>query len=271
MSEKNSPLAVCVVGAAGRMGRLLISELLACPEEYRLVGALEISSCPALGKDAALNAGLAPVGVNISDNPDEAMEEAQVVIDFSSPSAIQWTVSSIKRHKCPTLLATTSLTPADLVCCKKLASEVPLLVSPNFSLGIYALRRAVQEVSKLLADKGFEAELLEIHHNQKKDAPSGTAKLLLNDLLESGIARQPVYDRALQVGKRESDSLGVSVLRGGDVAGEHKVYFLGQGERLELSHSASTGALFPRGALKAARWLLNQPAGSYSMDDFFGA
>ncbi len=265
------PLAVCVIGAAGRMGKTLIGEIARTPDKYILSGALEHSASPFLGQDAGTTAGIEPLKIKIGSNPEEALKGADIAIDFSAPSALKITAAALKAQKCPLLLATTALSAADEAALKELSQETAVLAAPNFSLGIYALRRAVKEVARLLADKGFEAELLEIHHKHKKDAPSGTAKLLINDLIESGIAGEAVYDRAGKSGAREADSLGVAVLRGGDVAGEHKVYFLGEGERLELAHLASGAQLFPRGALKVALWLIHQKPGRYTMDDFFGA
>ncbi len=265
------PMAICVIGAAGRMGKMLISEIAASPDKYILSGALEHEASPFLGQDAGVVAGGAPLKVKISADPQEALKGAAVAIDFSSPSALSRTGAALSSLKCPLLLATTALSPEDEANLQKLSAQIPVLAAPNFSLGIYALRRAVKEVAGLLADKGFEAELLEIHHNHKKDAPSGTAKLLIDDLLKSGIAEEAVYDRAALTGARAADTLGVGVLRGGDVAGEHKVYFFGEGERLELSHSASGGQLFPKGALKVALWISHKAPGSYTMDDFFGA
>ena len=189
---------------------------------------------------------------------------ADVIIDFSYPGNLEGILARAKRDHCAVVLGTTGLTEEQALTIKEAAREVPIVHSSNFSLGVAVLRRAVAMVAPLLKDS-FDIEIVETHHNQKVDAPSGTAKQLLNAVDPQG-ERERVYGREGIVGKRGRE-IGVHALRGGTVAGEHSVFFFGEDETLEFRHSAASRRIFAVGALKAAEKAVGKAPGLYGIDD----
>ena len=189
---------------------------------------------------------------------------ADIIIDFSYPGNLEGILARAKRDHCAVVLGTTGLTEEQALTIKEAAREVPIVHSSNFSLGVAVLRRAVAMVAPLLKDS-FDIEIVETHHNQKVDAPSGTAKQLLNAVDPQG-ERERVYGREGIVGKRGRE-IGVHALRGGTVAGEHSVFFFGEDETLEFRHSAASRKIFAVGALKAARFAAQRENGLYGMED----
>lgn len=188
---------------------------------------------------------------------------ADVVIDFSRPDAFAEIASYVRRTGTPLLSGTTGFTPAQLRQIESLGSSAPVLWAANFSLGMAVLYRALQEVSGVLKPD-FDVELTETHHNQKEDAPSGSAKLLLEALDPQGEARL-VYGRERNTGRRRKDEIGVHALRGGTVAGTHTVHFFGPDEELEFTHRAASRQIFVNGALHMARLLPGKSNGVYDL------
>ena len=198
-----------------------------------------------------------------SDRLGQLGRVADVVIDFSRPEALPEIASYVRRTGTPLLSGTTGFTPAQLSQLEALGAWAPVLWSANFSLGIAVLYRALAAVSGVLKPD-FDIELTETHHNQKADAPSGTAKLLL-EALDPAHALAPVYGREGNTGQRRKEEIGIHALRGGTVAGTHTVHFLGPDEELEFTHRAASRQIFVNGALHMARLLPGRPNGVYDL------
>jgi 4-hydroxy-tetrahydrodipicolinate reductase len=238
-----------IVGASGRMGGQLLRLIGEFPSLV-LHGAVASEHSRALGEDATLRAGRAASGVRISAALAPLLERAQLVIDFSAPSGLAANLQACQVARVPMLIGTTGLPrelEASLACA---ANTIALLVAPNTSLGANLLLDLVEQAARSLP-AGYDIQIVEFHHRGKRDAPSGTA-LALGAAAAAG---------------RRSDAVAISSIRGGDVVGEHEVWFLGDGERVLLKHSATDRAVFARGALLAGQWLAGQPPGRYAMRD----
>jgi 4-hydroxy-tetrahydrodipicolinate reductase len=262
-------LKVAVHGAFGRMGRTVV-QLVAEAPDLTLVAAVDSAQCEGLGRDAGEVAGVKKLGVEISDRL-ELIAGADVVVDFSLPGAMEGFLSAIEAHARPLVLATTGLSPAQWARVDELAKKVPLIAAPNYSTGVAVLYHLAERASALLQE--FDLEIVEMHHRHKVDAPSGTALGLLDAAARGrGVdgRGQAVYGRQGHTGPRKDQEIGIMTLRGGDVFGDHSLIMAGPGERLELSHRASSRALFAQGALRAARFLAGRPKGRYSMADVLG-
>jgi 4-hydroxy-tetrahydrodipicolinate reductase len=235
---------VVVVGAAGRMGR-------------RVVSLLEGHATLMLGR-----------AFDRDDDPEAAIAGSHVVIDFAAPAVSTRIAPICARQGTAYLLASTALTAEDEAALDAAAQSVPVLQAANLSIGVNVLAELVADAAARLA--GFDVEISELHHRHKRDAPSGTA-LALGAAARRG--RPALKDVPGRIGSdvRLQDELGYAAMRGGDVAGEHTVYFFGEGERIELTHRATTPDIFARGALVAAAWLLKKPAGRYTMRDVLQA
>ncbi len=197
----------------------------------------------------------------------DALEIPDVVIDFSHRSNLEWISEYVKKNRVPLVYGTTGLTDDDKAELKELSESVPVFWSSNFSYGVAVLNDLVKRAVELLKDS-YDMELIETHHNEKKDAPSGTAKTLLEIMNSSG-EFELVYGRSGDVGARGRE-IGVHSIRGGTEAGEHTVRFLGNNESITITHYASNRAIFVNGALRAAEYLVHQPAGMYNMDNLIG-
>jgi 4-hydroxy-tetrahydrodipicolinate reductase len=192
---------------------------------------------------------------------------ADAVIDFSNPSALAAELAYVTAHNLPLVLCTTGLSAEQIAAVNKAAETVPVFFSSNMSLGVAVLSALTKKAAAVLGDT-FDIEIVEMHHNQKLDAPSGTA-LMLADAAKAGLSYEPVYtyDRHTRRQKRDKQEIGIASLRGGTVVGEHSVYFAGEQEVLTLSHSAGSRSVFASGALTAADFILGKAAGMYSMED----
>lgn len=265
-----SVVRLVIVGASGRMGIQLL-RLLAQFPALRLVGAVASERSAALGRDAGQHAGVPVSAVPISAALPPLLPQADVVLDFSSPGAAAAHVAACAAARVPLLLGTSGL-PAELAAPLAAAADViPLLVAPNTSLGVTLLLELVRQAAQALP-RNYDIEIMEAHHRNKIDAPSGTA-LALGAAAAAGrdvnLTDQAVYARHGHAGPRHEGQIGYAVVRGGDVVGEHEAWFLGDGERLLLKHSATDRSVFARGALLAAQWLAGKPAGRYGMRDVF--
>ena len=190
---------------------------------------------------------------------------ADVVMDFSSPAALSRVADYARRTSTPLLSGTTGYTPNDLEVFHRLGQLIPVLHSANYSIGIAVFRQVLEQISDVLKPD-FDIEIVETHHNQKVDAPSGTAKLLL-DAIDPRHQMKPVYGRQGICGKREKNEIGIHAIRGGTVAGEHTVSFFGVDEVLEITHKAGSRQIFVNGALYVARKLIHMPKGHYQLQD----
>ena len=223
----------------------------------------------AMGKGGGNNVGeydriiavVAPEkGVTFAD----IKEKPDVIIDFSQPAALDGICAYAGANGVPTVIATTGYSSAQMDEIKALSAKVPVLFSGNYSLGVILLNRLVKEVTPILKDT-FDIEIIEKHHNKKADAPSGTAKMLINSVNADG-DMNIVYGREGQC-KRKKGDVGVHAVRGGTIVGEHQVIYAGTDEVLELTHYAHSKAIFAKGALRGAHWLVKKPAGLYNMED----
>lgn len=259
-------IKVAVAGAHGRMGRLLVRRALA-EDDLNLVGVRESErNLAELEKDLR---GQTTATVAVSSDPRVAFGDAEVVIDFSVPAAVADNINAAAALGAAVLVGVTDIDDDTRAAFPGIAEKIPLLVAPNTSLGVAALARLVRAAADLF-DHDWDAEILEMHHRRKRDAPSGTAMLLA----AAAAASDGRHPRRLQAspsrdGERGRGDIGFAVLRGGSVAGEHEVIFAGAGERVSLSHRAQDRGLFVSGAIVAARWLARQPPGLYSIDDTF--
>ena len=260
-----------ILGAAGRMGRMLIRETLVRPD-LALVGGVERIDHPLIGADLGGLAGEAPCGVTLTDDAARLFAAADAVIDFSAAGAVASHARLAAKGTAALIVGVTGLVGDDEVALSEAATAVPVVVAANMSVGVNLLIGLTRRLAATL-DAGYDIEIVEMHHRYKVDAPSGTALAIgaaaaagrgvsLNDVAVRG--------RDGHTGPRAAGAIGFAVLRGGDVVGEHTVIFAAEGERLELTHKASSRALFAKGALRAAAWACGQPAGRYGMDDVLG-
>ncbi len=270
MSDRK--LRIGVPGAAGKMGRMIIKVIAETPT-CELVAAIERPQSAELGQDAGVLAGLPPSHVVVSKDLDEAMGRADVLIDFTAPSATAWTVSrAAERGEIAMVIGTTGLGEAELKAVEKASEKIPIVLSANMSLGVNVLFGLLAQAAKALGP-AYDVEIVELHHRLKKDSPSGTAMAMahvLADALERDLGKVAKYGREGQVGARTQKEIGVLAVRGGDIVGEHTAYFCGLGERLELTHRASSRETFARGAVRAAEWLRDRDPGLYDMQDVLG-
>lgn len=214
-------------------------------------------------KETAQNQGM-EVAQCFEKGIDNQCIDVDVVIDFSHPDNLDSVLDFVKTKKCALVYGTTGLNENQINSLKQVSNEIPLFYSANFSYGIAVFEQILKQFAPLLKND-FDMEVQEIHHNQKQDAPSGTAKMLIN-ALDPEDEYTKVYGRSGFTGKRQHE-IGVHSLRGGTVAGEHTVYFFGDNETLEIKHSANSRQIFVNGALKAAQFVVNQKPGLYSMED----
>ena len=253
-------LKLVVSGAAGRMGKAIIGLLSEYPQ-VSLVGALEREGHPDLGREAA-------AGVKISSDVEKALSGTDILIDFTAPSATLGHLKVCRKLKKRIVIGTTGFTEPELAEIRAASAEIPVLISPNMSLGVNLLFRLVSEVAEKLP--GHQVEIIEAHHDQKVDAPSGTAKKLAEIVAaahDDDLAAVAVYGRQGRPGPRKPDEIGIHALRLGDVVGEHTVIFAASGERIELTHRAASRNNLASGAITAALFLSKQKPGIYSMAD----
>lgn len=249
-------VGVILHGCNGRMGQML-SELISKDEEMTVV------------------AGIEPSGEAKNDYPvyksfDELKETADVIIDFSTAAAIDSLLDYCEKTHTPLVLCSTGLSEAQLDRVERLAKVSAVLVSANMSLGINVLLKLLKNVTKTLYENGFDIEIVEKHHNQKLDAPSGTA-LALADVMKDELDDISYnLDRTKVRKKRERNEIGISAVRGGTIVGEHEVIFAGTDEVIEIKHTAYSRAIFAKGAMSAAKFLKGKSAGKYNMSDVIG-
>lgn len=244
-------MRILLNGCCGRMGQAVAQ--LAADRDCTVVAGVDI-------QPAQLPF---PVYAHIGD----CTQEVDAVIDFSSPAALQEELAFVTARHVPLVLATTGLSEEQLAAVRRAAEQTPVFFSSNMSLGVALVAALTKKAAAVLGDT-CDIEVVEMHHNQKVDAPSGTA-LMLADAARQGLSYEPkyVYDRHSRRQKREKTEIGIASLRGGTVVGEHKVLFAGNDEVITLSHSAGSRRIFAGGALTAARFAANKPAGLYTMED----
>ncbi len=249
-------IRVVVTGALGKMGRTAADEI-AAEEGMELVGAIESPGHAGLG--TLLH------GIEVEPAPGNSIASADVVVDFTCPAAALELASVCAAAGTPFITGTTGLSGVQSAAIEKFSSKIPVIISPNMSVGVNLLFRIAGEISRSLPD--FDVEIVEIHHNRKKDSPSGTAARLAQIVGAERENPRIVHGREGAAGPRSSEEIGMHSLRGGDVTGEHTVIFAGQGERLEIAHRAHSRRNFARGTIRAIRFISGRGPGLYTMAD----
>jgi 4-hydroxy-tetrahydrodipicolinate reductase len=265
------PLNIAMLGASGRMGRMIVPLVLE-GRDLRLTGALAAPGDKAIGQDAGVVAAVAPMAVAVTDDAAAALAGAQVAIDFTLPAVSIANARLCRELGCAMVIGTTGHDPAQRAELEAISAQVPVVLAPNMSLGVNLLFK-LAELAAAALDADYDIEICEAHHRNKVDAPSGTALGLGQAAAKGrGTALESVaeYARHGQTGARARGKIGFSVIRGGDIVGDHRLIFAGPGEQLELAHHAQDRSGFARGALVAARWIVRRPPGLYSMQDVLG-
>jgi 4-hydroxy-tetrahydrodipicolinate reductase len=266
-----SDMRLIVAGAGGRMGRNLVKAITEA-EGVTVAGAFEAKGSAVIGRDAGELAGLGRNGITVVDDPASLFDKADGVLDFTIPAASVALCELLAGRGLAHIIGTTGLSTEDDKLIAAAAQHSVVVKSGNMSMGVNLLAALVKQVAKTL-DQDFDIEILEMHHNKKIDAPSGTA-LLLGEAAAAGrqvaLAERSVRVRDGHTGARKAGDIGFATLRGGTVVGEHNVIFAGPAERIELAHKAEDRMIFARGAVRAARWAKGQKPGLYSMVDVLG-
>ena len=262
---------VAIHGAAGRMG-LSIASVLDEDREGNLVAAMDREGSDLIGQDMGVLTGRSPTGVKVTTDVEKFLSNVEVVIDFSIASATAKLLPICAGQHIPMVIGTTGLDSDTRAALERAAERVPIVFAPNYSQGVNALYFLAARAAELLGP-GFDAEIVEIHHKRKVDSPSGTA-VRLSEVVAAAKRLDPeravTHGRSGHVGARPREEVGVMALRGGDVVGEHTLYLVGEGERIELTHRATDRSIFARGAVRAAHWVVGRPAGLYDMADVMG-
>ena len=258
-------MKLAIHGATGRMG-LTITRLARAAGDIEIVGAACAPSDPGLDRDIGELAGLGPIGVVATADVASALLGAEVVIDFSLPVAVPQVAALAARGKIAIMSGTTNLDDAAQKALDEAARVAPVLWAPNTSLGVQVLAEVVEHAVRRLGLE-YDAEIVELHHRRKVDSPSGTATRLCQAIQEVRPNLGVVHGREGDVGARPRDEIAVYGVRGGDVVGDHTVYLLGPGERLELTHRATSRELFAHGAIRGARFVCGRAPGRYGIAD----
>ena len=264
-------IKVAVTGAAGRMGGRIIT-LITEAEGLEVAGAIEMAGHARLGDDAGYVAGCGDLGVAITDSLEQGLARADVLIDFTWPEVTIVNAEVCARLGKAMVVGTTGLNPEQREVISRVAESSPVVFAPNMSVGVNVCFKLLKDMAKTLGE-GFDVEIVELHHNKKKDSPSGTAVRMgeiVADALDRNYNEVANYHREGMCGERSQEEIGMQTVRGGDIVGEHTVYFIGMGERIELTHRAMSRDMFARGAVRAAGWLAEKPVGLYDMQDVLG-
>jgi len=264
-------IKIAVAGAAGRMG----SRITALSKEYeglQLTGAFEKKGHKDIGKDIGTVVGIGNTGVTLVDSLESIIDSVDLIIDFTTISSTKENIKLASSKGKAMVIGTTGFSKDDLKEISELTKKIPCVIASNMSMGVNLLLKILQDIARVLGDD-YDIEIIEAHHRLKKDAPSGTALKMaqvIADAVNRNLDEVAVYARKGIIGERTKKEIGIQTLRAGDIVGEHTVIFGGLGERVEITHKASSRDTFARGALKAALWLSGKPAGLYDMQDVLG-
>ncbi len=262
---------IAITGAAGRMGRTLIE---ACrqTEGLELGAAVERPGSAALGVDAGVLAGGDALGVEVTDRLDEAAERFDVLVDFTLPEATAANLAVCRAAGRRMVIGTTGLDEAQRAALQDAADSIGIVFAPNMSVGVNLCFKLLDLAARVLGDE-VDIEIIEAHHRHKVDAPSGTA-LRMGEVVAEALGRDlkscAVYGRQGRTGERDRRTIGFETIRAGDIVGDHTVLFAGLGERVEITHKASSRMTFAKGAMRAAAWIMQRPDGLYDMQDVLG-
>lgn len=264
-------IKVTIIGVGGKMGRSIFSAL-SSDEEISVSGGTEMQGHELIGKDLGEAMGVGNSGVTISGNIEDAASGSDIIVDFTAPESTLLNAKYASENNKSIVIGTTGFSSEQKNTLKKLLQSVPTVISPNMSIGVNLLFELSKNVSKILGGE-FDVEIVEAHHRNKVDSPSGTALGLAESVAEGlsvNLDDNAVYERHGNIGKRKENEIGIQTIRGGDVVGDHTVMFLGDGERIELTHKALSRNNFSKGVLRAVKWLPGKTPGIYSMKDVLG-
>ena len=259
---------IIVCGGCGKMGST-VARLVYQNEDMKLVGIIESPSHPQKGKDWGIVTGLGETGIIVQDNLAEIIQNADQVVEFTNPQISLKHLEIVSKYKKAMIIGTTGFSSEEIEKINKLAQGIPFLLSPNMSLGINLLFKLVAETAAALGDD-YDIEIMEAHHRFKKDAPSGTAKKLAQEIAKAkgvNLDEVAIYGREGITGERKRGEIGIHSIRSGDITGEHTVMFTALGERLELTHIAHSRDTFAYGTIQAIKFIEGKPAGFYEMKD----
>lgn len=271
MTQAHQGLRIGVLGASGRMGKHLIEATAATPGLV-LGAAIERSGSSLAGSDAGELAGVGALGVKVVDNLAEVLEDFDVLIDFTRPEVTMQALHLCVQANKRIVIGTTGFDQTGLQAIDEAATKIPVVFAPNMSVGVTLTLKLLKMAAEVLND-GFDVEVIEAHHRHKVDAPSGTA-LRMAEVVAETLGRDlktcAVYGREGNTGERDPNTIGFATVRAGDIVGDHTVMFAGIGERVEITHKASSRMTFANGAVRACQWLASQSNGLYDMQDVLG-
>ena len=265
--QATAPLRIAVAGASGRMGQMLL-EAVNASEDCVLSGALDIASSPAINSDALGYLGQAS-GVFVTNDFQKGLSQSQVLLDFTRPEGTLAHLQACRKLGVKAVIGTTGFNAEQKAEIAEIAKDIAIVLSPNMSVGVNVTFKLLELAAKAL-NTGYDIEVIEAHHKHKIDAPSGTA-LKMGEVIAEALGRDlkecGVFERHGVTGPRDPSSIGFATIRGGDIVGDHTVMFAGTGERIEISHKASSREYYAKGSLMAARFLIDKPNGLYDMYD----
>ncbi len=265
-------IKLIVSGACGKMGQRIVTNACAS-QDFQLVGAIEHNKNPSLGKDIGITVGLGrEIGILVTDDLEKIIKECDVIIEFTNPDTTLAHLDLAVQSRKAMVIGTTGLSEEQLSQVKKLGNQIPCVFSPNMSLGVNLLFKLAADTAKVLGND-YDIEIVETHHRMKKDAPSGTANKLAQVIAESlnrNLKDVAIYGREGISGERKKETIGIMTVRGGDIIGDHTVMYLGTGEKIELSHRATSRDTFAMGALRAAKYVVGKPPKLYDISDVLG-
>ena len=261
-------IRVVITGVCGRMGRC-ITRGIAQQTDMQLVGAIQYPSHPHIGSDAGIVAGIGDIGVPIAGKLDDVLQNADVVIEFSKPEAALGYLQQVVNTDKAIVIGTTGFDSDELATVKALASHIRCVMAPNMSLGVNVMIQALGLIAKALGDD-YNIEVIEAHHSHKVDSPSGTALQLAETVTETlarDLGEVGIYGRRGITGVRPKKQIGIHAVRGGSIAGDHTVLFATEGEQLSVVHRSHSREAFAKGAIRAARWVVNAPKGLHDVSE----
>ena len=271
LASSTDTIPIAIAGAAGRMGRMLVQTVCA-QADMSVAAAVERADSSHVGADAGVVAGVGEIGVTIEDCLDRALAVSDVCIDFTLPEPTVEHAEACRSMRRAMVIGTTGLSPNQLAALEDCARDIPVVHAPNMSVGVNLCFKLLDVAARALGDS-VDIEVIEAHHRNKVDAPSGTA-VRMGEIVATALDRSlsdcAVYGREGHTGIRDRRTIGFETIRAGDIVGEHTVMFAGDGERIELTHRAASRANFAAGAIRAARWIVRKPSGLYDMQDVLG-
>lgn len=260
---------VAIAGAAGRMGKTLIEAIVTSDNSLEVAVGTVLADDPALGVDLGLLAGVSALGVSATSDLTAQLEDFDVLIDFTSCAATLVNLQICQRNNKAIVIGTTGFSDEEKAQIEAAAQHIPVVFAPNMSIGVNLCLKLLDMAARVLGDE-VDIEIVEAHHRFKKDAPSGTA-LRMGEVVANALGRDlskvAVYGREGMSEERDTKTIGFATVRAGDIVGEHTVMFASMGERIEITHKASSRMTFAKGAVRAADWLSDRGPGLYSIDD----